>query len=47
MVEDEKYDFPATYTTRRTGDDGKELILLSFVEGDPEDPHNWSRRRKW
>lgn len=45
--EDPKYDFPATYTTRKTGDDGKDLILLSFVEGDPEDPQNWSRRRKW
>lgn len=41
------YDFPATYTTRKTGDDGKELILLSFVEDDPEDPQNWSKRRKW
>ncbi|GAA5993311.1 hypothetical protein JCM11641_001452, partial [Rhodosporidiobolus odoratus] len=35
--------------TRMTveGEKGREVIWLEFAEGDPENPYNWSQRRKW
>ena len=41
------YDFPATYTKKSTDKEGNEVILLKFVEGDREDPLNWSKAYKW
>lgn len=41
------YDFPATYTKKSKDKEGNEVILLKFVEGDREDPLNWSRAYKW
>ena len=41
------FDFPATYTKKSTDKEGNEVILLKFVEGDREDPLNWSRAYKW
>jgi hypothetical protein len=45
--QNDEFDFPATYTRKKTDDEGKEWILLRFVEGDKEDPKNWSRAYKW
>ncbi|KAG7530192.1 hypothetical protein FFLO_05185 [Filobasidium floriforme] len=45
--ESDPYDFPATYTKKSKDKEGNEVILLKFVEGDREDPLNWSRAYKW
>ncbi|KAK6383001.1 hypothetical protein LTS17_003671 [Exophiala oligosperma] len=39
-------DFPLTNTETTRDSHGKEVILLSFVPGDPENPFNWSVHRR-
>ncbi|GAA5858755.1 hypothetical protein JCM8547_004973 [Rhodosporidiobolus lusitaniae] len=36
---------PTTVTLE--GKEGREVIWLEFPEGDPENPFNWSKRKKW
>lgn len=44
---EEDFDFPSTYTTKKQDKEGNEVIVLNCKEGDPEDPHNWSKGYKW
>ncbi|KAB8346156.1 hypothetical protein FH972_023202 [Carpinus fangiana] len=44
-LEEVDFDLPLTYT-KNYSEDGKDYIVLSFAPGDPENPHNWSPKRK-